>query len=69
MISVRGNKQRIVIIRCRRNTTTNLRFLVCLHYGDSSIPFAFVAGNRGAMTGVGISFGIAIAYLDHWHAF
>jgi LPS export ABC transporter permease LptG/LPS export ABC transporter permease LptF len=27
-----------------------------------SIPFAFVAGNRGAMTGVGISFGIAIAY-------
>ena len=27
-----------------------------------SIPFAFVAGNKGAMTGVGISFGIAIAY-------
>jgi LPS export ABC transporter permease LptG/LPS export ABC transporter permease LptF len=27
-----------------------------------SIPFAFVAGNRGAMTGVGISFGIAMAY-------
>jgi lipopolysaccharide export LptBFGC system permease protein LptF len=27
-----------------------------------SIPFAFVAGNRGAMTGVGISFAIAIAY-------
>jgi LPS export ABC transporter permease LptG/LPS export ABC transporter permease LptF len=27
-----------------------------------SIPFAFVAGNRGAMTGVGISFGVAIAY-------
>lgn len=27
-----------------------------------SIPFAFVAGNRGAMTGVGISFGIAISY-------
>ncbi len=27
-----------------------------------SIPFAFVAGNRGAMTGVGISFGIAVAY-------
>jgi LPS export ABC transporter permease LptG/LPS export ABC transporter permease LptF len=27
-----------------------------------SIPFAFVAGNRGAMAGVGISFGIAIAY-------
>jgi len=26
-----------------------------------SIPFAFVAGNRGAMTGVGISFEIAIA--------
>jgi LPS export ABC transporter permease LptG/LPS export ABC transporter permease LptF len=28
-----------------------------------SIPFAFVAGNRGAMTGVGISFGIGIAYI------
>jgi lipopolysaccharide export system permease protein len=27
-----------------------------------SIPFAFVAGNRGAMAGVGISFAIAIAY-------
>ena len=27
-----------------------------------SIPFAFITGNRGAMTGVGISFGIAIAY-------
>ena len=27
-----------------------------------SIPFAFVAGNRGAMTGVGISLAIAIAY-------
>ena len=27
-----------------------------------SIPFAFLAGNRGAMAGVGISLGIAIAY-------
>ena len=27
-----------------------------------SIPFAFLAGNRGAMTGVGISLGIAIVY-------
>lgn len=27
-----------------------------------SIPFAFIAGSRGAMTGVGISLGIAIAY-------
>jgi lipopolysaccharide export LptBFGC system permease protein LptF len=27
-----------------------------------SIPFAFVTGNRGAMAGVGVSFGIAIAY-------
>ena len=27
-----------------------------------SIPFAFIAGNKGAMTGVGISFAIAIAY-------
>lgn len=27
-----------------------------------SIPFAFLAGNRGAMTGVGVSLGIAITY-------
>jgi LPS export ABC transporter permease LptG len=27
-----------------------------------SVPFAFLVGNRGAMSGVGISFGIAIAY-------
>jgi LPS export ABC transporter permease LptG/LPS export ABC transporter permease LptF len=27
-----------------------------------SVPFAFIAGNRGAMTGVSLSFGIAIAY-------
>jgi LPS export ABC transporter permease LptG/LPS export ABC transporter permease LptF len=27
-----------------------------------SIPFAFIAGNRGAMAGVGLSLGIAIAY-------
>ena len=27
-----------------------------------SVPFAFVAGNRGAMAGVGVSFTIAIAY-------
>jgi LPS export ABC transporter permease LptG len=27
-----------------------------------SVPFAFLAGNRGAMTGVGISFAIFIAY-------
>jgi LPS export ABC transporter permease LptG/LPS export ABC transporter permease LptF len=27
-----------------------------------SIPFAFLAGNRGAMTGVGVSIAIAIAY-------
>jgi LPS export ABC transporter permease LptG/LPS export ABC transporter permease LptF len=27
-----------------------------------SIPFAFLTGNRGAMAGVGVSFGIAIAY-------
>lgn len=27
-----------------------------------SIPFAFAVGNRGAMAGVGISFGVAIAY-------
>ncbi len=27
-----------------------------------SIPFAFLAGNRGAMAGVGLSFAIAIAY-------
>ncbi|HYL37248.1 MAG TPA: LptF/LptG family permease [Bryobacteraceae bacterium] len=28
-----------------------------------SVPFAFVAGNRGAMAGVGVSFAIAIAYM------
>ncbi len=27
-----------------------------------SVPFAFVAGSKGAMTGVGVSFGIAITY-------
>jgi LPS export ABC transporter permease LptG/LPS export ABC transporter permease LptF len=27
-----------------------------------SIPFAFLTGTRGAMTGVGVSFGVAIAY-------
>jgi LPS export ABC transporter permease LptG len=27
-----------------------------------SVPFAFLAGNRGAMAGVGVSFSIAIAY-------
>ena len=27
-----------------------------------SVPFAFVTGNRGALAGVGVSFGIAIAY-------
>ena len=30
--------------------------------GLISVPFAFLAGHRGAMAGVGISFGIAIAY-------
>ncbi len=29
-----------------------------------SIPFSFLAGNRGAMAGVGVSFAIAIAYLS-----
>jgi LPS export ABC transporter permease LptG len=27
-----------------------------------SVPFAFTTGNRGAMAGIGVSFGIAIAY-------
>jgi lipopolysaccharide export LptBFGC system permease protein LptF len=27
-----------------------------------SVPFAFLAGNRGALAGVGVSFGIAICY-------
>jgi lipopolysaccharide export LptBFGC system permease protein LptF len=27
-----------------------------------SVPFAFLTGNRGALAGVGVSFGIAIAY-------
>jgi lipopolysaccharide export LptBFGC system permease protein LptF len=26
------------------------------------VPFAFLTGNRGALAGVGVSFGIAIAY-------
>ena len=26
-------------------------------------PFGFLAGNRGAMTGIGVSLGIGIAYL------
>lgn len=30
--------------------------------GLLSVPFAFMTGNRGAMAGVGVSFGIAIAY-------
>ena len=29
-----------------------------------SVPFAFVTGNRGAMAGVGVSFGIAVAYFS-----
>ena len=28
-----------------------------------AIPFGFLVGNRGAMAGIGISIGIAIAYL------
>ena len=29
-----------------------------------SVPFGFLAGNRGAMAGVGVSTGLAMAYLD-----
>ena len=29
---------------------------------EVSTPFAFLTGSRGAMAGVGVSFGIAIAY-------
>jgi lipopolysaccharide export LptBFGC system permease protein LptF len=29
-----------------------------------SVPFSFLAGNRGAMAGVGVSFAIAIAYFS-----
>jgi len=36
--------------------------LFALIMAITSIPFAFLAGNRGAMAGVGISFAIAIAY-------
>ena len=28
-----------------------------------AIPFGFLVGNRGAMAGIGVSIGIAIAYL------
>jgi LPS export ABC transporter permease LptF/LPS export ABC transporter permease LptG len=36
--------------------------LVALVMALISVPFAFLAGNRGAMAGVGVSFTIAIAY-------
>ena len=32
--------------------------------GLLSVPFAFMTGNRGAMAGVGVSFGIAIGYFS-----
>lgn len=38
--------------------------LFCVIMAMIAIPFAFVAGNRGAMAGVGLSLGIAIAYLS-----
>ncbi len=28
-----------------------------------AIPFGFLVGNRGAMTGIGVSLGIAVCYL------
>ena len=28
-----------------------------------AVPFGFLVGNRGAMAGIGVSIGIAIAYL------
>ncbi len=28
-----------------------------------SVPFGFLVGNRGAMAGVGVSIGVAMAYL------
>jgi lipopolysaccharide export LptBFGC system permease protein LptF len=28
-----------------------------------AVPFGFLVGNRGAMTGIGVSIGIAMAYL------
>jgi LPS export ABC transporter permease LptG/LPS export ABC transporter permease LptF len=36
--------------------------LFALVFAMISIPFAFLTGNRGALAGVGVSFGIAIAY-------
>jgi LPS export ABC transporter permease LptG/LPS export ABC transporter permease LptF len=50
-------------------TTLQVRFyrkfavpLFALVMAIISVPFAFIAGNRGAMAGVGVSFAIAIAY-------
>lgn len=37
--------------------------LFALIMATLSVPFAFLAGNRGAMAGVGVSLGIAIAYV------
>jgi len=36
--------------------------LIALIMALISVPFAFLAGSRGAMAGVGVSFGIAVAY-------
>jgi len=37
--------------------------LFALIMATISIPFGFLVGNRGAMTGIGVSMGIGIAYL------
>lgn len=32
------------------------------HVADGGVPFSFLVGNRGAMAGIGVSIGIALAY-------
>ena len=37
--------------------------VLCFVMALIAIPFGFMVGNRGAMTGIGVSFGIAVSYL------
>jgi LPS export ABC transporter permease LptG len=37
--------------------------ILCFVMALIAIPFGFMVGNRGAMTGIGVSFGVAVSYL------
>ncbi len=37
--------------------------ILCFVMALIAIPFGYMVGNRGAMTGIGVSFGIAVSYL------